>query len=159
MVEDWKNAKTAEELKTMTDSAKLTRMISLVIISTAATSNITGVVTTVSLNIYEIKQLKLDSNGSDITKALYFDAEYFYDVQNSPIYEIVSAMQSIVSIIAGMSFAAIDVFFIVLVLHLCGQLSNLKQLISDLPTNGYDSEKTFTEKLSMIVDRHNYLFR
>lgn len=157
MAKDWKDPKTVKEVKTMSYYSKLGRWISVTIIYMPIASIITQFATTISLTIHEIKQLKLEANGSEIIKPLFLNAEYFYDVQKSPVYEIVYAMQALTACVAGTSFAAVDAFFAVIVMHLCGQLNNLKRLLHDLPLKKTDDKIPFAQLLSEIVVRHECL--
>lgn len=156
MAKDWKSPKTARELIIMTHNAKLGRLISLVVLGIPVVS-LSMYTATISLFMYESKNSNFESNKSDAANLLYFRAEYFYDVQRTPVYQIVWASQFVVAIIAAMSFAAIDAFFSIVVLHLSGQLIILKMHFNYLIQKKTDDKKSFNKLLSSIVTRHDFL--
>lgn len=157
MSDDWKNARTDMEVETMTKYAKLGRLLSIITIAPSLTTSAFQVPSTISMTKQQIAMLRMEANGTEIVKPLFFRAYYFFDVQKSPIYEIYWGLQASSTVIGGAYFAAIDALFAVLVLHLCGQLTNLKQVIIDLPNQKANGKKSFEKLVSEVVARHQHL--
>ena len=80
---------------------------------------------------------------------------YFpYNLTYSPNYELTMIGQSLGAIFGGTTYAAVDTFIAMLVLHACGQLSNLKDDLRNIHT--YD-KKDLQARLKKIVEKHNYI--
>lgn len=62
---------------------------------------------------------------------------YIYNINESPFYEITYALQSFTVMSAGAMYTGIDNFLGLLVLHVCGQLENLKSRILRLDRNNF----------------------
>ncbi|KAL2716819.1 odorant receptor 13a-like [Vespula squamosa] len=87
---------------------------------------------------------------------LLFRAYFPYDTRISPNYELTVVAQLIATFYAATSYTAVDTFIAMLVLHTCGQLSNLKRDLMNLRPRTTDEFKT---KLIYIVEKHDYLNR
>jgi hypothetical protein len=164
MVEDWNNSKSEEEFIIMRRNAKLSQLISRIIISLAEATIIAQFI----MSVFVIKSYtkennqynSLDRNISTTFKPLYFNSAFLYDVQRSPYYEITLIFQFLSTFFAASTFSSIDAFFAVLVLHLCGQLHNLKESLRRLPKeSSTKGNEAFLKILSSIVIRHEYLER
>ncbi|CAD1474356.1 unnamed protein product, partial [Heterotrigona itama] len=57
-------------------------------------------------------------------------------------------------IYASVTYTSVDTFITVLVLHACGQLSNLKD---DLRNTHLCDRKDFQARLKKIIEKHNYI--
>ncbi|KAL2739222.1 odorant receptor 13a-like [Vespula maculifrons] len=91
-----------------------------------------------------------------IGRILLFRAYFPYDTRISPNYELTVVAQLIATFYAATSYTAVDTFVVMLVLHTCGQLSNLKRDLMNLRPRTSDEFKT---KLIYIVEKHDYLNR
>ncbi|KAL7300016.1 hypothetical protein TKK_0007325 [Trichogramma kaykai] len=156
MTEDWKNS-IGSELETMWKNAKLGRLTSIIIIALAEGTIVSYSVLSCLLIMSNVKQQKLEYNAT-VYRPLYFDGNFLYDVQKSPIFEIIWIFQFLSSFFAASSFSAIDGFFSVLVLHLCGNLHNLNEYIRMfLKETKTESDEFFMKQLGKIVNRHEQL--
>ena len=80
---------------------------------------------------------------------------YFpYNITYSPNYELTMIGQTLGAIYGGTTNAAVDTFVAMLVLHACGQLSNLKDDLRNI--HSYD-KKDLQARLKKIVEKHNYI--
>ena len=80
---------------------------------------------------------------------------YFpYNITYSPNYELTVVGQCLTAIYGGTTYATVDTFIAMLVLHACGQLSNLKDDLRNIHT--YD-KKDLQARLKKIVEKHNYI--
>nr|XP_050847398.1 odorant receptor 13a-like [Vespula vulgaris] len=91
-----------------------------------------------------------------IGRIVLFRAYFLYDTRISPNYELTVVAQLIATFYAATSYTAVDTFVVMLVLHTCGQLSNLKRDLMNLRPRTSDEFKT---KLIYIVEKHDYLNR
>lgn len=89
---------------------------------------------------------------------LYMMGSFPYDVQATPSYQLSMFGQFLSNIFASTSFSSADSFFVVLMLHLIGQLSILKLALYELP-KGNDNRNVFMDKFALIHLRHNQLWR
>ncbi|KAK1133284.1 hypothetical protein K0M31_011100 [Melipona bicolor] len=80
---------------------------------------------------------------------------YFpYNITYSPNYELTMIGQSLGAVYGGSTYAAVDTFVAMLVLHACGQLSNLKDDLRNI--HSYD-KNDLQARLKKIVEKHNYI--
>ncbi|XP_046815758.1 odorant receptor 13a-like [Vespa crabro] len=141
MEEDLKAGANEEDKKTMRNIATISRKIS--IISTIMCLS----VVVVYLIFRYVTILYIGRN-------LLFRAYFPYDAHISPNYEVTIVAQLIATVYAATSYTAVDTFIAMLVLHACGQLSNLKRDLMNLRPRTSDEFKT---KLIYIVEKHDYL--
>lgn len=161
MAEDWKSVKTPSELQTMWKNAELSRLMSITIISLAEGTIVAQFAMVVYFNYSEYKRQDLEVyNATTIRhRPLYMNADFFYDVQKTPTFEVIWIFQCFSTIFAASAFSSVDAFFGVLVLHLCGQLHNLRERLKDLPNKFAEGNESFSEMLAIIVARHDYLYK
>ena len=157
MAEDWKSSKTKEELRIMWKNAKLSRLISVTIISLAEGTIVAQFAMVMYFGYSEAKR-QAGNNLTERFRPLYMNADFFYNVQRTPQYEITWLFQCSSTIFAASAFSSVDAFFAVLVLHLCGQLNNLRERIRGLPKKIEEQgSEPFQIMLSALVSRHDYL--
>ncbi|XP_026674092.1 uncharacterized protein LOC113465035, partial [Ceratina calcarata] len=89
-------------------------------------------------------------------KSLLLRAYFPYDVDVSPNYELTMLAQLVAAFYAAICYTAVDTFVATLILHICGQLSNLQRELKEL--RGPD-EKDFNGRIMKIVEKHEYLNR
>lgn len=90
---------------------------------------------------------------------LYYRFDY---IQKSPYFEITWFLQIFGATYAVLGNYSVDSFISILMLHMCGQLINLRttlnNLIDKLDNRSISSSK-FRKGLTAIVVRHEYLIR
>jgi hypothetical protein len=152
MSEDWQSQHSEHDVQEMWQRARHSRRLSIVCIGLAQ-----GTITAqfIMVVIFDV------NNKNQTEKALFMPSYFPYDTQKSPHYEITWIGQWFSNIFAASAFSAVDAFFVVLVLHLCGQLAILKRGVVELTDDlQHVSPKTdFTRKLANIVERHEILNR
>ncbi|XP_058808730.1 odorant receptor 13a-like [Phymastichus coffea] len=160
MFNDWTSPKTNKELLVMWKNARRGRLMSIIIILLAEGTVIAYFVAAVYFNYNAYaRQTNPENNVTEKFRPLYLKADFFYDVQKSPVFEITWIFQCFSTIFAASSFSAVDAFFAVLVLHLCGQLNNLKENLKSLLLSSVniDNVESYSENLVHIIARHQYL--
>ncbi|XP_011500486.1 PREDICTED: odorant receptor 13a-like [Ceratosolen solmsi marchali] len=152
MSDDWQSQYTNQDFEEMWQRAQFSRKLSIVCIGLAQG--------TITVQFLMVVVFDINNKGQ-IERPLYMTSYFPYDTQNSPNYEITWIAQCFSNIFAAGAFSAVDAFFVVLVLHLCGQLAILKrsliELTDDLQHKSIKLE--FTRKLANIVERHEFLNR
>jgi len=143
MSKDWKLIIDKEKRKTMLEVAKITRNLSI------HSTLMCQVVVIVYVALRYFVSRKID-------RQILFRAYFPYNTTVSPSYELTFIAQVIATAYAALMYAAVDTFIATLVLHACGQLSNLRRELTELCAN--EREK-FRTRLSQIVSRHEYLNR
>ncbi|XP_043503445.1 odorant receptor 13a-like [Polistes fuscatus] len=143
MEEDQKAATTEEESKTIRNTVTISRKISI-----RSTLMCLSVVIVYTI----LRYVTILHTGRNLLFRAYFP----YDTRISPNYELTFIAQLIAAFYAATSYTAVDTFIAMLVLHICGQLSNLKRELINLRSKNGDEFKT---KLTNIVEKHDYLNR
>ena len=143
MVNDWATVDTKTERETMVKCAKLSRVTIIV-----------SVIMCYMLVILYVG-LRLISMKYDDNK-LFLRGYYLYDVTISPNYELTMIGQAIAGTYSTIVYPSVDSFVFMLVLHACGQISNLKYQLREIHLH----ENTDLQiKLKKIVQKHNYIIR
>ncbi|CAK9833705.1 Odorant receptor 13a [Anthophora retusa] len=143
MADDWSRMTKGDDRDTMINIAKMIRKN--VIRSTVLCHTV--VITYIFLRYFTMKY----SNNR-----LLFRAYFPYDTDVSPNYEFTVAAQIVAAFYASTTYTAVDTFIVMLILHVCGQLSNLKSELSKLQAC---DNVTLQTKLVKIVQKHVYLNR
>ena len=157
IVNDWDTPRCSRELEIMWTNAKISRLFSIGCIlmteATLAMQAVVGFARPVSL------ALKSHTNET-IDWPLYMIGWFPYDPQATPNYELTMFGQLMSNVFASTSFSSADSFFVVLMLHLIGQLSILKISLFEL-SDGVDcaNENEVLSRFSFIHMRHNRLWR
>lgn len=140
IAEDWATAETKER-ETMLNVAKLSRIITI------------GCLMMCELVVFSYVSLRFVS--MKYTDNIMIYRGYFpYNITYSPNYELTIIGQSLSGICGGTTYASVDTFVAMLVLHACGQLSNLKDNLRNI--HSYD-KKDLQARLKKIVEKHNYI--
>ncbi|KAJ8687019.1 hypothetical protein QAD02_022813 [Eretmocerus hayati] len=161
MIEDWQTPRPERESKIMWKNARLCRIISVSIFLLNNACVVTQIVQWAN-DLQEFKSTKLSSNNSDIEEwPLYFQGSFPYNTQRTPMYELTILCQIISVSFASVSYQSTDPLFIILMLHLIGQLTILKMAVSELPdgTAGTEGEEGFVKRLTAVHTAHNRLWR
>lgn len=143
MTNDWIKVTSKTEQETMARIANITR--NTIIRSTMMCH------TVVAFYVF-LRYISMKYNENK----LFFRAYFPYDITVSPNYELTLLGQFVAALYAATSYTAVDTFVAMLILHVCGQLSGIKNELSRLPT--YD-KKDLETRLKEIVQRHEYVNR
>lgn len=143
MLKDWSMTVDEQERKTMLAIANITRKLSI-----RSTIFVHGVVM-----IFVVHQIvAIHQTG----RLLFFRSNFPFNATSSPYYELTLVGQFVGCMYAATSYTAVDTFIATLVLHVCGQLSNLRRELTNLYSN---TKAEFQTKLGRIVKKHEYLNR
>ncbi|XP_057336174.1 odorant receptor 4-like [Microplitis mediator] len=91
------------------------------------------------------------TNITDGSRALVMQTIYFYNVTESPIFEITGMCQFMSSLVAGSAYTTIDCVFGTLILHVSGQLQVLELRVNNL-CNNYNKKTNYVDKASFQKD-------
>ncbi|KAF3423714.1 hypothetical protein E2986_11809 [Frieseomelitta varia] len=140
---DWTTVDTKTGRETMVNYARLTRITT--IISTMMCHLVVA-----SFVVLRLFLMKYDDNK------LFVRGYYPYDTTISPNYELTMMGQVIAATYSTIIYPSVDTFIVMLVLHACGQISNLKDELKEI----HSYKKTDLQmKLKKIVRKHNYIAR
>ncbi|XP_046815746.1 odorant receptor 13a-like [Vespa crabro] len=87
-------------------------------------------------------------------RGLFFPAYFPWETKPSPNYELIFFGQLMGSFYACATYSVVDTFVATLVLHVCGQLANLRHELINLRS---ETNNEFQAKLGRIVKKHEYL--
>jgi len=149
MAEDWMAFKLDRERNVMIKRAqtgRLIMMIGYIII-------ITGFFTVNFLSLLDIHVLYV-TNYTDRRRLLPLETYHFYNSYKSPQFELTFFIQILTTLFAAVIYMSVDIFLVVIVLHICGQLENFRCRLIDLI-----SYKDFNKILNDIVTFHLRLIR
>ncbi|KAF3423715.1 hypothetical protein E2986_07059 [Frieseomelitta varia] len=141
VTEDWATAETKSERETMLNIAKINRKITI---------SCTLVCETVGLSFVVLRLLTTPYRDDKLIYRGYF----FYNTTVSPNFELTLIGQVVAVIYVATTYAAVDNFIVLLVLHACGQLLNLKDNLRNLHLG---ASKDIQARLEKIVEKHNYI--
>ncbi|XP_046142483.1 odorant receptor 4-like [Osmia bicornis bicornis] len=143
MAKDWSTPVLKNEYESMKKIGKISRTIimrSTIMCNTVA----------IAYGVLRMYSMKYTENK------LFFRAYFPYDVDSTPNYQLTMFAQFLGTMYAAITYTCVDTFVAMLILHICGQLSNLKEEIKKLSVQ---SEKDFQANLGKIVRKHQYLNR
>ncbi|KAK1133290.1 hypothetical protein K0M31_011106 [Melipona bicolor] len=143
IAKDWATVETKSERETMVNIARITRKIML------GCSMMCQLVVTLYV-ILRLLFMEYDDNK------LFVRGYYPYDTTVSPNYELTLIGQAIAGTYSSIIYSSVDTFIAMLILHACGQISNLKNDLREI--HSYDKVDLRT-KLKKIVEKHNYINR
>lgn len=148
MTDNWNNEEKKRSIMMKTQS--LIRLLIKLYLSGA-----TGALTLqMSISLYTINFSRSNDWNHTIT---FFPSEFFFNIRNSPVYEIVWLCQLAATTVGALAFMDYDIIFIAIVMYLCAQLNILNLDIKNLTC--LSGKKTFAGGLEMIVQRHLQLKR
>lgn len=105
--------------------------------------------------IFQKSQKSGEILNSLMTRTTFAESKFFFEIQNTPIFEIIWFFQFFSSIIGACAFTSFDGFFIFSILHLCSQFTILKFDMKNLIFK--TKKKGFVRSLKVIVERHVHL--
>lgn len=143
MAKDWATVKTKTERETMVNIARITRMIMM------------GCSMMCQLVVAYYVIIRLIFMQYDDNK-MFVRGYYPYDTTVSPNYELTMIGQAIAGAYSASIYSSVDSFVAMLVLHACGQISNLKNDLKEIDSHDKIDLQT---KLRKIVEKHNYINR
>ncbi|KYN50366.1 hypothetical protein ALC57_00003, partial [Trachymyrmex cornetzi] len=79
---------------------------------------------------------------------------HFYDTDKSPQFELTFFIQTVTLLMAMTIYMSVDIFLIVMILHISGQLENFRYRIINLI-----SYKNFNKIINRIVATHLRIMR
>ena len=161
ILEDWQTSHDSKELRIMDSNAKFGRYVSITCIFLAnATFIVQGIIAFWTIGTYSTG-LHVQNDSTVTQWPLYMKGSFPYNTQVSPNYELTLIGQLFSNFFAASTYTSIDSLFIVLMLHLCGQLSVLRLTMIELgaKANDVQARGEFKKKIAFIHTRHNQLIR
>ena len=125
-------------------------MLNIAKINRKITISCTLVCETVGLSFVVLRLLTTPYRDDKLIYRGYF----FYNTTVSPNFELTLIGQVVAVIYVATTYAAVDNFIVLLVLHACGQLLNLKDNLRNLHLV---ASKDIQARLEKIVEKHNYI--
>ncbi|KMQ96996.1 odorant receptor 13a [Lasius niger] len=148
IAEDWLRPKSDEERKVMIRCARIPRIIIICgFVSMFASFILLFILPCLGITIRYI------TNVTDPGKPLPLQTYYPYDTDTSPYFELTFLAQGVTLMVSAMGYTAIDSLFGLLVFHVCGQLMNLKDRLTD------KKDPNFDRVLADVVKDHVRLIR
>ena len=143
IAKDWVTVETKTGRERMVNIATISRKITI-------TSTILCHFVFVAYMLLRLFSLKHSDNK------LFFRGYFPYDVNISPNYELTMIGQAIAMTCSTIFYSTVDTFIAMLILHACGQLSNLKEDLVKI--HSYDKSNLHM-KLKKVVQKHDYVNR
>ena len=143
MANDWDTVEDGSERERMEYIAKMNRTV------TACCMTLSYMVI-ISYTLVRLIFMKCSDNK------LFIRGYFPYDVTISPNYELTMIGQAVALTCSATFYSTVDTFITMLILHTCGQLSNLKEDLMKI--HSYDKNNLHM-KLKKIVQRHEYVNR
>ncbi|KAF3054305.1 Odorant receptor 108 [Nylanderia fulva] len=134
MAEDWMASKLSVERDVMMKYAKTSRLFVIyTYVVTLSASSLLIVPSCIG------QPTRYVTNLTDRNKPLPMQTYYFYDTDKSPQFELTFLTQALTLILALYVYLSVDAFLVLVVLHVCGQLENLKhRLVNLVSCNDFD---------------------
>ncbi|XP_043665424.1 odorant receptor 13a-like [Vespula pensylvanica] len=154
----WLNGKTLKGLLNLMeeDRKEATKEDDIKRIMTVADNSrkITITVNIISHSIFIIYAIMHVATNYPTIRGLYFPAYFPWETKPSPNYELTFLGQLVACYYSTVIYSLVDTFLATLVLHVCGQLANLKHELINFQS---ETTEEFHEKLGRIVKKHDYL--
>ena len=141
MGNDWDTTEMGTERERMENIAWISRMIT-------ASCLILCYIVNVTYALLRLIFMKHSDNK------LFFRGYFPYDVTVSPNYELTMIGQVLAMACSATVYSTVDTYITTLILHICGQLSNLKDDLRNI--HSYDKNE-LRMKLKKIVQKHDYI--
>ncbi|XP_033304678.1 odorant receptor 4-like [Bombus bifarius] len=143
MANDWNTTTDKAERETMVNIRRITRK--------------TTIRSTLMANIVLLAFVPARLFSMRYSDNMLFYRGYFpYNITISPNYELTMIGQFMATFYAATTYTAVDTFVVLLIFHVCGQLSNLRDDLRKI--HSYD-KKDLEKKLQKIIQKHEYISR
>ncbi|XP_011704105.1 PREDICTED: uncharacterized protein LOC105459626, partial [Wasmannia auropunctata] len=149
MAEDWMVLKLDAERNVMIRQARIARLIMII----GYFFVLVGFFALFISSYFGIKDSEI-TNFTNADKQLPLQTYYFYDINKSPQYELTYFIHFTTVLFGAIIYMCIDIFLILITLHICGQLENFRCRLSKLV-----SCKDFNKTLNNITSTHLRLIR
>lgn len=149
MAEDWMAYKLDRERDVMIKRAQTARLIMMIGYVFVITGSLTVIILP-SIGIQVAQKTNLTGRHKLLPLATY----YFYDTDKSPQYELIYFIHIITILIATTIYMSVDIFLVLAVFHICGQLENFKYRLINLVLC-----KNFNKVLNNVIAMHLRLMR
>ncbi|XP_018060124.1 PREDICTED: uncharacterized protein LOC108694943 [Atta colombica] len=149
MAEDWMAFKLDGERDVMIKRAQTARLIMMI----GYVLVVIMILTVITLPCFGI-QIIYVTNITGVRKLLPLKTYNFYSTDKSPQFELTFFIHSLTALLGGTIYMCVDFFLVLTVLHICGQLENLRCRLINLI-----SCKNFNKVLNNIVATHLRLIR
>lgn len=145
--EDWKSVDTVNARNTMLESARTGKRLLTICAVFLYTSGLS------LRTLLPLSKGKIVTSQNTTIRPLPYPTYLFsFDVQSTPIYEIVFVMHCLSGVVTISVSTSINGLIIVFVMHACGQLKILIDLINGLVEGQDRDELEVNKKLAAIVD-------
>ncbi|KAF3054302.1 Odorant receptor 374 [Nylanderia fulva] len=152
IAKDWLRLKSDEEREIMIKCARIPRIIIMCGFASMFASFILLIILP-SLGI----TIRYITNVSDPGKPLPLQTYYPYDTDTSPYFELTFLAQGVTLMVSAMGYTAIDSLFGLLIFHVCGQLQNLKNRLTDKKDSNFDRILADVISDHIITDKNRHL--
>ncbi|XP_071626199.1 odorant receptor 13a-like isoform X1 [Temnothorax longispinosus] len=149
MAEDWMAFKSDAERAVMIRRARTARLIMIIGYAFILISLLIITVPT----YFGIQVLHI-GNLTKQSKPLPLETYHFYDTDKSPQFELTFFFHVLTMLLASTTYMAVDIFLLLIILHICGQLENFRYRLISLV-----SCKNFNKSLNDIVVFHLRLIK
>ncbi|KYN30842.1 Putative odorant receptor 13a [Trachymyrmex septentrionalis] len=150
MAEDWIAFKQDKERNVMIKQAQIARLIMII----GYVFMVIAVLAVIIPPCFGIPVIYVITNFTSVNKPLPLKTYYFYNTDKSPQFELTFFIHSFTTFLAAIIYICVDIFLILIILHICGQLENFRCRLTDLI-----SCKNFNEVLNNIIETHLRLIR
>ncbi|XP_012060312.1 PREDICTED: uncharacterized protein LOC105623530 [Atta cephalotes] len=150
MAEDWIAFKQDKERNVMIKQAQTARLIMII----GYVFMIVAVLAVIIPPCFGIPVIYVITNFTGVNKPLPLKTYHFYNTDKSPQFELTFFIHSFTTLLGGIIYMCVDIFLILIILHICGQLENFRCRLTDLI-----SCKNFNEVLNNIIETHLRLIR
>ncbi|KAK9309136.1 hypothetical protein QLX08_001095 [Tetragonisca angustula] len=145
IAKDWATVETKTERERMVNIARISRKTMVAC---------TSMCEFVAIFFLFLRLFLMKRNDS---KSLILQGYFPYNTTISPNFELTEIAQAIAIIYTAASYSAVDTFVAMLVLHACGQLSNIKHDLRNVHSCGNSNDLQM--KLKKIARKHDYVNR
>ena len=143
MANDWNTVTNNADREKMVNIARITKKITIRSILLANIVIVAFLPARLSSMIYNDKEL-------------FYRGYYPYNTTISPNFELTLIGQLMAALYAAITYTTVDTFVVLLIFHVCGQLSILRDDLRKI--HSYD-HKNVEMKLQKIVQKHVYINR
>ena len=143
MANDWNTVTNNADREKMVNIARITKKITIRSILLANIVIVAFLPARLSSMIYNDKEL-------------FYRGYYPYNTTISPNFELTLIGQLMAALYAAITYTTVDTFVVLLIFHVCGQLSILRDDLRKI--HSYDN-KNVEMKLQKIVQKHVYINR